>query len=293
MMKLLVTGVTGQLGGDLVATLKGQGHEVIAADRERMNFLQPQQAATVVRTEQPDWFINCAAYTQVDKAESEPEAAFTINRDAPAQLARAVADYGGRFLQVSTDFVFDGSQTRPYVEAAEPNPLGVYGRSKLEGERVVREALPEAVILRTAWVYGVNGHNFVKTMLRLAGEGKPLRVVCDQIGTPTWTRDIVMAITALMEQQAEGIFHFTAAGETSWHGFANAIFEEASAVGIPLKTMQADPIPTSEYPTAATRPAYSVLNTDKIRGLLPMPIPDWRDSLRKMLQEYATCADCS
>ena len=292
-MKLLVTGVTGQLGGEVVAALKSQGHDVIAADRERMNFLQPRQAAAVVHAEQPDWVINCAAYTQVDQAESEPDTAFTINRDTPAQLGRAVADYGGRFLQLSTDFVFDGSKTRPYVEDDKPNPLGVYGRSKLEGEQAVRDALPNAVILRTAWVYGVNGHNFVKTMLRLAGEGKPLRVVCDQIGTPTWTRDIVMAITALIERQAAGVFHFTAAGETSWQGFANAIFEEAVAAGIELQTTQAEPIPTSEYPTAATRPAYSVLNTEKIRPCLPVSIPGWRDSLKKMLQEYATCADCS
>ena len=214
-------------------------------------------------------------------------------RDAPAQLARAVAGYGGRFLQVSTDFIFDGTQTRPYVEEDAPNPLGVYGQSKLEGERAVLEALPDAVILRTAWVYGVHGHNFVKTMLRLAGEGKPLRVVSDQTGTPTWTRDIVMAITALIERQEAGVFHFTAAGETSWQGFANAIFEEAVAAGIALQTTQAEPIPTSEYPTAATRPAYSVLDTTKIRPCLSASIPDWRDSLKKMLQEYATCADCS
>jgi dTDP-4-dehydrorhamnose reductase len=235
-MKLLVTGVTGQLGGEVVAALKSQGHDVIAADRERMNFLQPRQAAAVVHAEQPDWVINCAAYTQVDQAESEPDTAFTINRDTPAQLGRAVADYGGRFLQLSTDFVFDGSKTRPYVEDDKPNPLGVYGQSKLEGERAVLDALPNAIILRTAWVYGVHGHNFVKTMLRLAGEGKPLRVVSDQIGTPTWTRDIVMAITALIERQAAGVFHFTAAGETSWQGFANAIFEEAVAAGIELQT---------------------------------------------------------
>ena len=292
-MKLLVTGVTGQLGSEAVTALAGQGHEVIVADRERMNFLHPQQAAAVVQAERPDWVINCAAYTQVDKAESEPETAFTVNRDTPAQLAQAVADYGGRFLQVSTDFVFDGSQTHPYVEEDEPNPLGVYGRSKLEGERAVLEALPNAVILRSAWVYGVHGHYFVKTMLRLACEGKPLRVVSDQVGTPTWTRDIVMAITALIERQATGVFHFTADGETSWHGFTNAIFEEAGAAGIALKTTQAEPIPTSAYPTAATRPAYSVLDTHKIRPYLPSPIPDWRDSLKKMLQEYATCADCS
>jgi dTDP-4-dehydrorhamnose reductase len=237
--------------------------------------------------------INCAAYTQVDRAESEPEQAFIINRDTPAQLAQAVAEYDGQFLQLSTDFVFDGTQTRPYVEDDATRPLGVYGRSKLEGEQAVQRALPNAVIVRTAWVYGVHGHNFVKTMLRLATAGTPLRVVSDQRGTPTWTRDIVAAIVALVDQQASGVFHFTAAGETSWHGFASAILEEAANAGFTIKTKKIEPIATTDYPTPATRPAYSVLNTDKISACLPFTIPAWRDSLKNMLQEYATCADCS
>ena len=266
---------------------------MIAADRHMLDFLQPAQAAAVIREQQPHWVINCAAYTQVDRAESEPEQAFTVNRDTPAQLAQAVAAYGGRLLQLSTDFVFDGMQTRPYVEDDATNPLGVYGRSKLEGEQAVQRELPNAVIVRTAWVYGVHGHNFVKTMLRLATAGTPLRVVSDQRGTPTWTSDIVAAIVALVDQQASGVFHFTAAGETSWHGFASAILEEAASAGFTIKTRKVEPIATTDYPTPATRPAYSVLNTDKISACLPFTIPAWRDSLKNMLQEYASCADCS
>lgn len=292
-MKILVTGVTGQLGSEVATEFKRFGHEVIATDRQSLDFLQPAQAAAVIRLEQPDWVINCAAYTQVDRAESEPEQAFIINRDTPAQLAQAVAAYGGRLLQLSTDFVFDGTQTRPYVEDDATNPLGVYGRSKLEGEQAVQRELPGAVIVRTAWVYGVHGHNFVKTMLRLATAGSPLRVVSDQRGTPTWTSDIVAAIVALVDQQASGVFHFTASGETSWHGFASAILEEAASAGFTIKTGKVEPIATTEYPTPATRPAYSVLNTDKISACLPFTIPAWRDSLKNMLQEYATCADCS
>ena len=292
-MKVLVTGVTGQLGSEVAARFRQLGHEVIAADRQVLDFLQPARAAAVIRAQQPDWVINCAAYTQVDKAESEPGQAFTVNRDTPAQLAQAVAEYDGQLLQLSTDFVFDGTQTRPYVEDDATNPLGVYGSSKLAGEQAVQRELPDAVIVRTAWVYGVHGHNFVKTMLRLATAGRPLRVVSDQRGTPTWTRDIVAAIVALVDQQASGVFHFTAAGETSWHGFASAILEEAANAGFTIKTKKIEPIATTDYPTPATRPAYSVLNTNKISACLPFTIPAWRDSLKNMLQEYATCADCS
>ena len=290
-MKILVTGVTGQLGSEVAAEFKQRGHAVTATDRQSLDFMQPGQAAALIRSQQPDWVINCAAYTQVDKAESESAQAFTINRDTPAQLAQAVAECEGRMLQVSTDFVFDGTQTRPYVEDDATNPPGVYGRSKLEGEQAVRHVLPDAVILRTAWVYGVHGHNFVKTMLRLMAGDKPLRVVSDQIGSPTWTTDIVAAIVALVDRQAAGVFHFTAAGETSWHGFASAIMEEAAGIGFEINTDSVEPIPTAEYPTPATRPAYSVLNTEKIKPWLSAPMPGWRDSLRKMLQELYTCAD--
>ena len=211
---------------------------------------------------------------------------------APAQLAGAVAGYGGNLLHVSTDFVFDGEQSRPYREEDDARPLGVYGRSKWEGEQAVRAALPEAIILRTAWVYGVHGHNFVKTILRVASEGKPLRVVDDQVGSPTWARDIAGAIRALVQHRARGTYHYTNAGSTSWHGFATAILAEATEAGFALKTDSVEAIPTSGYPTPARRPAYSVLDTGKIQSLLTAPIPHWRDSLNRMLKELQTCADC-
>ena len=291
-MRVLVTGATGQLGSEVANGFRRSGHEVIAPARQELDFSYPEQLAVTARTLQADWVINCAAYTQVDKAESDAQQAFIVNRDSPEQLARAVADYGGRMLQVSTDFIFDGAQRRPYLETDPPNPLGVYGRSKLEGEQAVQRVLPDAVVLRTAWVYGVHGHNFVKTMLRIAAAGKPLRVVSDQVGTPTWTTDIAATIAALVAREASGTFNFTSAGETSWHGFASAILDEGAKAGFDIKTETVVPIPTSDYPTPATRPAYSVLNTEKIRPLLPAPIPDWRDSLKKMLQELSTCADC-
>jgi dTDP-4-dehydrorhamnose reductase len=292
MMRILVTGSTGQLGFEVLGAFSQSGHEIIAPVRRELDFLSPKQVADRVRHIQPDWVINCAAYTQVDRAESEMEPAFVINRDSASQLAEAVAGYGGQLLHVSTDFIFDGTQSRPYREEDEAQPLGVYGRSKWEGEEAIRAALPGALILRTAWVYGVHGHNFVKTILRVATEGKPLRVVNDQIGSPTWARDIAGAIRALVQNRASGTYHYTNAGSTSWHGFATSILAGATEAGFILKTNTVEAIPTSGYPTPARRPAYSVLDTGKIQSLLTAPIPHWRDSLDRMLKELQACADC-
>ena len=291
-MRILVTGSTGQLGFEVVRAFSPSGHEIIAPERSELDFLNPGQVAERVRHFQADWVINCAAYTQVDRAESEVEQAFVINRDSAGQLAGAVAGYGGNLLHVSTDFVFDGKQSRPYREDDVARPLGVYGRSKREGEQAVRSALPEATILRTAWVYGVHGHNFVKTILRVAREGKPLKVVDDQVGSPTWARDIAGAIGTLVQNRASGTYHYTNAGSTSWHGFATAILAGAEAAGFALETTSVEAIPTSGYPTPAQRPAYSVLDTGKIQSLLTAPIPHWRDSLNRMLKELQACADC-
>jgi dTDP-4-dehydrorhamnose reductase len=291
-MRILVTGSTGQLGFEVLRAFSQSGHEVIAPVHRELNFLYPDEVADRVRRYQADWVINCAAYTQVDRAESEQEQAFVINRDSPAQMATAVAGYGGRLLHVSTDFVFDGKQSRPYLEEDEARPLGVYGRSKWEGEQTVRAALPEAIILRTAWVYGVHGHNFVKTILRVAREGKPLRVVDDQFGSPTWARDIAGVIHALVQHHARGTYHYTNAGSTSWYGFATTIVAGATEAGFALKTDSVEAIPTSGYPTPARRPAYSVLDTRKVQSLLTAPVPHWRDSLNRMLKELQACADC-
>ncbi|MGD2055618.1 MAG: dTDP-4-dehydrorhamnose reductase, partial [Gammaproteobacteria bacterium] len=216
-MRLLLTGAGGQLGWEVAREFARQGCEVIAPPRRELDFRDPERVATRIGELHPDWVVNCAAYTRVDRAESEAGMALTVNRDSPARLAEAVAGYGGRLLHVSTDFVFDGRQARPYRETDAPHPLGVYGRSKHEGEQAVQAALPDALILRTAWVYGVQGGNFVKAILRQALAGNPLRVVDDQIGTPTWARNIAGAMAALVRNGARGLYHYTDAGTTSWY----------------------------------------------------------------------------
>jgi dTDP-4-dehydrorhamnose reductase len=291
-MKILVTGAPGQLGSEVVRCFSSLGHDVIAPGKRDLNLLRPDQIRQSVADYRPDWVINCAAYTQVDKAESEAATAFRVNRDGAEYLAQAVARYGGRLLHVSTDYVFDGQQNRPYRETDATRPRSVYGRSKLAGEQAVQAALPTAIVLRTAWVYGVRGRNFVKTMLRLAATGQELRVVDDQKGTPTAAADIAQAIAGLTNCDTRGVFHFTAAGETTWYGFAVAILEEARRIGFRLGTQSVEPISSADDPVAAARPAYSVLDTAKIQPCLERPAPAWRDSLRTMLGELYTCADC-
>lgn len=291
-MRVLVTGARGQLGTEVVGVMQAAGLEVFAPGRDSLDFLQPASIDASVAAQRPDWIVNCAAYTAVDCAQAEADTAFAVNRDAAGRLAAAAAQAGARLLHVSTDFVFDGRQTRPYRETDAAAPLGVYGHSKLAGEQAVAAALPDALILRTAWVYGVHGHNFVKTMLRLAMAGKPLRVVADQTGSPTWAADIAAAILRLIRADARGLFHYAGAGQTTWHGFAQAILDEAAVLDFPLVTRTVEPIPTSAYPTAAVRPAWSVLDTGKIEGLLSITIPAWRDSLVNMLKELRACADC-
>jgi len=282
-MKILVTGAAGQLGGELIHLLEGAGNQVIGVDRNELDFSFPDRVAEGIAQQRADWVINCAAYTQVDRAEQERELAFLISRDSARAVAEGVKSYGGQMLQVSTDFIFDGSQSTPYKEDDLTNPLGVYGQSKLEGEQAVIQTLPDAVVLRTAWVYGEYGNNFVKTMLRLASERDELSVVDDQIGTPSWTYDIALAIQALIAADVTGTYHFTNEGVASWYDFANEAINIARENGYPVKTKRVSPIPTSDYPTPATRPAYSVLSKRKIRGVLDYDIPHWRESLRTML----------
>jgi dTDP-4-dehydrorhamnose reductase len=291
-MKILVTGGSGQLGHEVLKLLRNTPHEVHAPSLTELDLLYPARIGTVIERYRPDRVINCAAYTAVDHAEREREAAFTINRDAAGALAAALAVTGGRLLHVSTDYVFDGRQSRPYTEDDVPAPLGVYGQSKRAGELAVLEAMPQALVLRSAWLYGVHGHNFVKTMLRMAGEGRPLRVVNDQTGTPTWAADIARVILRLLDSPASGILHYTNAGRVTWHGFATAILEEAQALGFELATRSVEPIPTAAWPTPARRPAWSVLDTGRIERLLALAIPHWRDSLVQMLRELQTCAAC-
>jgi dTDP-4-dehydrorhamnose reductase len=285
-MKILLVGSEGQVGQELSLALSHIG-QVIAWNRIHMDLTKVTEIIPAVLAQQPDVIVNAAAYTAVDRAESEPELAHIINAAAPGELAKAAAACSATMVHLSTDYVFDGQQNRPYSTDAPTNPLGVYGQSKLAGELTVQAAAPSHAILRTAWVYGAKGKgNFAKTILRLAQERDSLRVVYDQIGTPTWTYDIAHAIVALLAQlgpKTYGTYHFTKSGVASWYDFAVAIVEETQALGVPLALNQIEPITTADYPTPARRPAYSVLSGEKIAGMLGTTPPHWRQSLRHML----------
>lgn len=271
------------LGEVIVATRDGAAADV-AADLD-----QPQALPALVRQIAPDVVVNAAAYTAVDRAESELEAAFRANAEAPAALARRCATTGALLVHYSTDYVFDGRSARPYREDDATAPLGVYGMSKRAGEEAIRASGARHMILRTAWVYAAHGHNFLRTMLRLAGEREELRVVADQVGAPTPAAWIAEATGQLLRQgaQASGTWHLTAAGETSWHGFAQAIMDEAQAAGLLTRRPRVLPITTAEYPTAARRPAYSVLDTAKLQQDFGIAPPAWRDGLRATVRELA------
>ncbi|MEG5158900.1 dTDP-4-dehydrorhamnose reductase [Microcoleus sp. AT3-A2] len=285
-MKILLAGGSGQLAQELQPILLSSG-EVIAVDRTRLDLSQPESIRQAMAEIQPDLVVNGGAYTAVDKAESEPELANAVNGIAPGILAEECEKLGASLIHFSTDYVFDGSHSSAYLETDSTNPLGTYGKSKLAGEEAIRKAGSRHIIIRTAWVYGNGGKgNFVKTMLRLGKEREEIRVVADQIGSPTWTGDLSAAtsqIMPLLGSENFGTYHYTNSGVCSWYDFAIAIFEEAAQLGLPLKVQRVIPITTSEYPTPAKRPAFSVLSTVKISALLGTYPPHWRQGLRKML----------
>lgn len=281
-MRVLVTGAGGQLGRALQATAPA-GIALLALDRAALDISDAAAVAARVREAAPDLVINAAAYTAVDKAESDAEAARRINAEAPGHLATAAAAAGARFVHVSTDFVFDGACGSPYRPDHPTAPLGVYGATKLAGEQAVRMAHPGALIVRTAWVYGDTGHNFVRTMLRLMAEREEVRVVADQIGTPTYAAGLARALWALDAAGATGIHHWTDSGAASWYDFAVAIQEEALVLGLLARAVPVIPIATSAYPTPARRPAYSILDKSAAVALVGGPAPHWRVHLRKML----------
>lgn len=285
-MKILLAGGSGQLAQELQPILLSSG-EVIAVDRTRLDLSRPESIRQAMAEIQPDLVVNAGAYTAVDKAESEPELANAVNGIAPGILAEECEKLGASLIHFSTDYVFDGSHGSAYLETDSTNPLGTYGKSKLAGEEAIRQAGNRHIIIRTAWVYGNGGKgNFVKTMLRLGKEREEIRVVADQIGSPTWTRDLAEAISQiipLLGSETFGTYQYTNSGVCSWYDFAIAIFEEAAKLGLPLKVQRVIPITTSEYPTPAKRPAFSVLSTVKISALLGTHPPHWRQGLRQML----------
>ncbi len=281
-MKILLTGAGGQLGRALQANAPAQT-DIIALDHATLDIGDEAAVMDLVAENEPDLVLNAAAYTAVDRAEGDADTAFRVNAQGAGNLAAAAAGQHARFVHVSTDFVFDGTSGSPYRPDHSTAPLGVYGESKLAGERAALEAHPSALIVRTAWVYGVTGNNFVRTMLRLMAERDEVRVVADQIGTPTFADSLAAALWSLDAAGAKGVHHWTDSGAASWYDFAVAIQEEALAVGLLTRAVPVIPITTADFPTPARRPAYSVLDKSSAVALVGAPAPHWRVNLRKML----------
>ncbi len=280
MKHILITGGKGQLAQCIKKSAEGlKGYLFTYVDLDELDITKKGDVDRFFDDNTPDWCINCAAYTAVDKAESEQDLAKQVNSVGAKYLAEASKKHEAVFVQISTDFVFDGKQGAPYHEKDEPIPLSVYGSTKLEGEHAVAKILPEHFVIRTSWLYSEYGHNFLKTMLRLGNEKDELSVVCDQIGTPTYAGDLAGVILKLItsESDAYGTYHFSNEGVASWYDFAQAIFDE-SATKVNIL-----PIKSEAFPQPAKRPAFSVMDKSKIKEELKIEIPYWRNSLKKAL----------
>ncbi len=285
--RMLVTGAQGQVGTALLASAP-RAFVVRGVGRAELDITRQDDVSRCVADFQPDFVINAAGYTAVDRAEAEQEAAARINVDGAANLARAAAAANARLIHISTDFVFDGQRSSPYRPDDEPAPLCVYGATKLAGERAVRSILPTVTIVRTAWVYAAMGQNFVRTMLRLMRERGRVSVVADQVGTPTSAASLAEVLWQFAARpELSGTFHWTDAGVASWYDFAVAVAEEATVTGLLSTRPVVEPITTQDYPTAARRPAYSVL--DKRATLIALGVPSvhWRERLRAVVQELS------
>lgn len=284
-MKVLVAGGRGQLGRSVSRRGAEQGHDVAAYDVDELDICDAGQVESKLSLVRPDVVINAAAYTAVDKAESERGLAYAVNRDGAGTLARSCAAQGVRMFHVSTDYVFDGTATRPYREDDRLAPLGVYGESKAEGEQAVHQA--GGIVVRTSWLFAEQGPSFVQTMLRLARERPVLRVVADQQGCPTYAGDLADGLLALAARaELDPTYHYCNADATTWHAFANAIVDEARRHGT-VACERVDAITTAEYPTPAKRPAYSVLDTTKLRDLGIVP-PSWKTGLARVVAHELT-----
>jgi dTDP-4-dehydrorhamnose reductase len=290
-MKVLVTGAQGQVGRGLMASVPA-GVTTVGLTRAELDIGDADAVQRAVEVHRPDVVINAAAYTAVDRAESEPDLARRVNGLGPRHLARAAAAVSARLVHISTDFVFDGRAGTPYAPDAPTAPLGVYGQTKLEGEQAVRELLPQAsLVLRTAWVYAAQGSNFLRTMLRVMSEKRQVRVVADQVGTPTAADSLAIVLWGLASRpELTGLHHFTDAGVASWYDFAVAIAEEATALHLLPPGVQVTAIGTTDYPTPARRPGYSVLDKRSLLAVLPLEHHHWRVSLRRVLR--AMMASC-
>ncbi len=283
-MRVLVTGARGQVGGEVARALAGSA-EVVAHDRSTLDLAKPADIVARVRDVRPDIIVNAAAYTAVDRAESDEASARAVNAVAPGILAEEARRAGALLVHYSTDYVFDGTKHGAYVESDATNPLGAYGRTKLDGERAIAASGCAHAILRTSWVYGPQGGNFVRTMLRLARERDELRVVDDQHGAPTSSLQLARATLEILDRarDAPGIYHATAAGETTWFGYAQAIFEEQARRDRALRVPRLAPIATRDYPTPARRPANSVLDSSRLARTFGIRLGPWREALVETL----------
>ena len=281
-MKILVTGANGQLGTELKKILEATMPSVaIYTDVDELGLTNAKAVESCVVNNDISHIVNCAAYTAVDRAEEEKSLCAQINIDAVKNLALAADANGAKVIHISTDYVFDGTNHRPYRESDKVNPISQYGTTKRKGETVLLALSPEAIIIRTAWLYSAHGNNFVKTMLRLAEKNDEIKVVCDQIGTPTYARDLAAAIVTVLRshQWIPGIYHFTDEGAASWYDFAKAIFRLAG------KQVKVKPILTEDYPTPASRPAYSILDRSLIKATYGVTIPHWEEALADCMAE--------
>jgi dTDP-4-dehydrorhamnose reductase len=298
-MQILLTGGNGQVGWELRRTLMPLG-EVVVAERHSSNsslcldLADLQRIQQVIQEVRPQVIVNAAAYTAVDRAESEPELAQTVNGDAPGVMAEVAKQIGAALVHYSTDYVFDGTKPEPYLESDRTNPLSVYGKTKWAGEQAIQAVDGSHLILRTSWVYGLRGKNFLLTILKLSQEREELRIVDDQIGAPTWSRAIAETTAQILAQgtanihnflkEHSGLYHLTADGQTSWYGFAKAILDSDSD-SIPRKLRSISPIPSQDYPTPAKRPTFSRLNNDKLLETFGLHLPDWLEMLKQCLIE--------
>ena len=293
-MKVLLTGAGGQLGQALIASAP-QGVELVATSRQELDLADAEACRAAVKQHQPDWVLNAGAYTAVDKAESEPELAHAVNAGAPEAFARALDQHGGRLLQISTDFVFNGTQGKPYQAEQARDPLGVYGASKAAGEAAVQSIFGtdgRGLILRTSWVIGPVGKNFALTMLRLHRERDQLGVVADQVGCPTSTLNLAMACWRTLqiadERELPAVMHWSDAGAASWYDVAVAVGRIGAELGLIDSPAEVQPITTADYPTPAARPSYSVLDCSSTRAALELEGEHWQEALKAVLQQSKT-----
>lgn len=281
-MKILITGANGQLGTELHEILEREfPGQTLYTDVQELDLTNAKAVDSYVANNEITHIVNCAAYTAVDRAEEEKMLCAAVNTDAVKNLAMTADANGAKIIHISTDYVFDGTNHRPYRESDKVNPISQYGTTKRKGETLLLALAPQAIIIRTAWLYSAHGNNFVKTMLRLADSQPEIKVVCDQIGTPTFARDLARAVVKVLQshQWVPGIYHFTDEGAASWYDFAKAIFRIAG------KDVKVTPIPTEDYPTPASRPSYSILDRTRIKATYGIEIPHWEEALADCLRQ--------